>query len=203
MSSSALASVFCIFVNLVQTKKASLRSEMKRRTAALTPEEKRVESANICEQLGRLPEIADSSLVLAFASLPDEPNLDLLWSGALPLALPRVDGEELQIWKVPTLADLQKGAFGIREPDPELCSRLDPSEIDTVLVPGMAFDKKNLRRLGRGGGFYDRFLANSSANKIGICFQHQLVDEVPCESHDCSVDQVVSGLSPYHSQKAE
>ncbi|MEM1294771.1 MAG: 5-formyltetrahydrofolate cyclo-ligase [Verrucomicrobiota bacterium] len=189
------------FVNSIQSAKSELRREMKRLTAKLSMDQRATQSAAIYEQLLRLPELKDSSLILAFASLRDEPDLDALWQSSLTLALPRVNGHELQIWRVSSLADLNQGAFGIREPNPEKCTRLDPAEIDAVLVPGVAFDRQTRRRLGRGGGFYDRFLASAKGTRIGICFPHQLVDDVPVEEHDCGVDLVISGTD--HAEQSE
>jgi 5-formyltetrahydrofolate cyclo-ligase len=86
-------------------------------------------------------------------------------------------------------ADLAEGAFHIMEPAGEpFC---DYERIDVVLVPGMAFDAAG-RRLGRGRGYYDRFLAaHPHVYKIGVCFPFQRVAEVPAEPHDVVMDEVV------------
>tara|TARA_R110002096_G_scaffold147671_21_gene307802 strand:+ start:27687 stop:28253 length:567 start_codon:yes stop_codon:yes gene_type:complete len=183
----------------IKEAKADLRREMKRRAAELSAEQRVVQSEQICEQILQIPNLGEAGTVLVFASLPDEPNLDSLWSSAVPWALPQVVGKELRIWRVSALNQLQRGVLGIREPNPELCERIDPAEITTILVPGLAFDRKSGRRLGRGGGFYDRFLADSQASKIGIGFAHQVVDGVPFETHDCCVDRVISGSD--HTEK--
>jgi 5-formyltetrahydrofolate cyclo-ligase len=69
-----------------------------------------------------------------------------------------------------------------------------PEEIDLILIPGLAFTRKG-ERLGRGGGYYDRFLARVGlrAVKLGICFKEQLLEELPIESHDARVDRVLAG----------
>jgi 5-formyltetrahydrofolate cyclo-ligase len=69
-------------------------------------------------------------------------------------------------------------------------------KIDLVIVPGMAFDSKG-NRLGRGGGFYDRLLPTLSCPKVGVCRNHQFVEEVPVQSWDQKVDIVVTPANCY------
>ena len=87
---------------------------------------------------------------------------------------------------------LVPGAFGILEPGPDarLCS---PGEIDLLLVPGVAFTCGGLR-CGRGRGYYDRYLAQTAFRgfRLGVCFAHQLIDALPAEAHDVTMDCVVS-----------
>ena len=80
------------------------------------------------------------------------------------------------------------GKFGISEPVGTL---VKPSEIDLIFVPGVMFDV-SLNRLGRGGGYYDRFLTEVSAFKIGICPDDLLIDQLPSESFDLRVDMVIT-----------
>jgi 5-formyltetrahydrofolate cyclo-ligase len=103
------------------------------------------------------------------------------------------------------------GAFGIREPAPvssreapptpssrarhEVPTRdlIPPSEIDLMIVPGVAFDSAG-RRLGRGKGFYDRYLSQPAAAhiyKVGLCAPHALVPEIPAEAHDIEMDEII------------
>lgn len=107
---------------------------------------------------------------------------------------PRIDMELLALYAVGSLFDLQPARWEIREPRalPEML--VQPSEVDLILVPGVAFTAGGLR-CGRGGGFYDRLLANlpASACKVGVCFAEQVVEEVPMEAHDFPVDTVIWG----------
>jgi 5-formyltetrahydrofolate cyclo-ligase len=87
-------------------------------------------------------------------------------------------------------ADLQRGAFNIMEPTGALFTDYDAIEV--AIVPGMAFDAEG-HRLGRGKGYYDRFLAKiPHAYKIGLCFSWQLIDEVPHDTNDIMMDEVIS-----------
>lgn len=85
------------------------------------------------------------------------------------------------------------GPFQIPEPHRKRIRRLPVSAIDLILVPGIAFDGKG-RRLGRGGGYYDRFLSRVPARipRIGLCFKFQVVDRLPHEPHDQTVSQLIT-----------
>ena len=88
---------------------------------------------------------------------------------------------------------MRPGRWNLMEPDPEHCTVVAPAEIDLLLVPGLAFSRAG-GRLGRGGGFYDRFLSevHPRAVKLGVCFHVQLFPELPLEAHDCAMDQIVT-----------
>ena len=97
----------------------------------------------------------------------------------------------------PTLAALREwcGVTGIRTVTPE--SDPDPSGVDVVIVPGVAFTAAG-DRLGQGGGWYDRFLARvrPDAVTVGVCFTEQVLDGLPVEEHDIALDRVVTDADP-------
>jgi 5-formyltetrahydrofolate cyclo-ligase len=151
-------------------------------------------STEICRKLMVHPKVQDAHVVMAYCSLPDEVNthelLDRLLAEGKQVLLPRVIGDglmELRIYTGPK--DLAEGAFHIMEPTGEPFTDID--SIDVALVPGMSFDKSG-NRLGRGKGFYDRFLRHAHLYKIGVCFGFQMVDRVPTGPFDVPVDEVVS-----------
>jgi 5-formyltetrahydrofolate cyclo-ligase len=86
--------------------------------------------------------------------------------------------------------ELKKGPYGVLEPISK--ALLDPQDLDLVIVPGLAFDKKG-NRLGRGKGCYDRFLSTLSGNtpSIGLAFDFQILPLIPTTNHDVSVTQVI------------
>lgn len=147
------------------------------------------------------PRLAEARIILAYYSLPDEVNThqlidDLLADGKTVL-LPTVIGEGLMEWHVySSKSELKNGAFGIGESAGELYSGFSkytsPSEKQMIaLVPGVAFDAAG-RRLGRGKGYYDRFLAtHPHIYKIGVCFDFQRVTKVPVDEQDVPVDEVI------------
>lgn len=162
--------------------KADLRRRIRTRIGSLSPEQRAAASAVVVRRLRPLL----VGRVLLYAALPDEVDLTALLAER-DLILPRVDGPDLVLHQV--TRPLVPGAWGIDEPDPE-----DPvvelSTVDTVVVPGRAFDAAG-RRLGRGKGFYDRLL-NTSALRIGVGFDEQLVETVPTEDHDQRVARVLT-----------
>ena len=133
--------------------------------------------------------------IMAYWPLPDEvdirPLIDQLVAEGKTVVLPKITGDEtMELRRYTSRADLQEGAFHIMEPVGE--PFVDYDQIDVALVPGMAFDAAG-HRLGRGKGYYDRFLAaHPHLVKIGICFPFQRVAEVPSEAHDIIMDEVIS-----------
>ena len=133
--------------------------------------------------------------LLLYSALPDEvPTqtlIDELVAQGKTVLLPRVVSDtDMELRRYSGPADLQQGAFGIMEPMAELFT--DYAAIDVAIIPGMAFDDEG-HRLGRGKGYYDRFLAKLSPTtyKIGLCFSWQRVDHVPTDDHDIPMDEVI------------
>ena len=100
------------------------------------------------------------------------------------------------------LDQLVIGPWGLAQPDPAAATWL-PAEarIDLVVVPGLAFDRRGYR-IGWGGGYYDRFLAQVQAVKIGLCYDELVLDCIPGESHDVPVDLVVAETTIYQGEIA-
>jgi len=90
-------------------------------------------------------------------------------------------------------AELAPGYCGIPEPDPFTAATIDPKIIDAVILPGSVFDLRG-GRLGYGGGYYDRFLANDApqALRIGVAFEIQVIDSVPTMPHDQPMDYLIT-----------
>ena len=108
------------------------------------------------------------------------------------IVLPCVTGPStMELREYTGAADLSIGAFGIPEPTGCLFTHL--SDIELALIPGMAFDAAG-HRLGRGKGYYDRFLAQTqmqSVRKWGVCYDFQLLDSIPTDAHDQPVERVL------------
>lgn len=145
-------------------------------------------------KLSRHPRLADAHTVLLYSALPDEvptqPLLSRLATEGKTVLLPRVVNDtDMELRRYTGLQDLEQGAFGIMEPTGELFTDYD--DIDVAVIPGMAFDREG-HRLGRGKGYYDRFLTQlPHTYKIGICFPFQLVDHVPTDAHDILMNEVI------------
>ena len=145
-------------------------------------------------KLSRHPRLADAHTVLLYSALPDEvptlPLLNRLSTEGKTVLLPHVVNDtDMELRRYTGSNDLEQGAFGIMEPTGELFTDYD--DIDVAVIPGMAFDREG-HRLGRGKGYYDRFLTRlPHTYKIGVCFPFQLVDHVPADAHDILMDEVI------------
>ena len=144
----------------------------------------------------------ESKVIMAYASTPDELQLNELFSACFAdkkiLAIPLIVGKgEMQAVEVPSFESLEVGAFNILTVKAELRRFIKPAQIDCVIVPGVAFDIHG-NRLGLGGSYYDRFLPRAvNAKKIALAYDFQLVDSLPTETHDASINYVLT-RSGYH-----
>ena len=174
--------------------KCELRSLMRQRKRQFTQQQLCELSLSIVDRLRTMLNSTDT--IVAYYSLDDEVDthdlIDELLADGKTVYLPRVVSDDEMVLCCYTGADsLSKGAFGIMEPVGKPVST--DTHIDAVLVPGMAFDVEG-HRLGRGKGYYDRFLSSLSRPLpllIGVCFDFQKVDVVPTEPFDVSVNVVV------------
>jgi 5-formyltetrahydrofolate cyclo-ligase len=176
--------------------KAEIRREMRRIRAGIV--DRRTRSLRVCEAVIRRLEPATGSphslLVLAFVGVGSEPDtstlIDRLVAGGHAVALPRVEGTDLVAVRWKPGSPLAIGPFEIPAP---AGPPLDPAAVDVAIVPGLAFTADG-RRLGQGGGFYDRFLPllRSDCLTIGIGFAEQLVDDIPTDAHDRILDLVIT-----------
>ena len=186
--------------------KATLRAEILRRRDALPDAERASSGRRIIDTILGLPAYERSRTVLAYASFGSELRTDEFLRHALDggkrLVLPRVESGRLVLYEVSDIGrDLAPATWGIREPVPDLCPPASPNEVDFALVPGVAFDPK-CRRLGYGGGFYDRLLGaglSDGAPTVAGAFGVQIVDEVPVDPSDIPVNAVITEAQKYHT----
>ena len=153
-------------------------------------------SLSVLSRLNGNEHLQRAETILMYYSLPDEVNthayIDQLLTEGKKILLPEViDGENMVIREYTGKHDLKEGAFHIMEPVGSLFPEERYQEINLAIIPGMAFDAKR-NRLGRGKGYYDRFLQKiPQVYKIGICFPFQLVDEIPTEETDIKMDAIM------------
>lgn len=171
--------------------KKSLRQQIRRLKKEYSPEQLMAQSEVIMGKLERKPDFERAQSVMLYASLPDEvQTLAFLdkWKNSKQIILPTVVGDDIIPVELTADSQMVEGDFHILEPENHPYS----GPLDLIVVPGMAFDKTG-HRLGRGKGFYDRFLIKYPEVKtIGICFDFQLLDSIPTEPHDRVVDEVVT-----------
>ena len=175
--------------------KRSLRRAVIAERDALADAERAARSEAIADRLLGLDEAAGAATVLAFWSFGSEvdtaPLIDRLRSLGTTVALPRTrDGDIVPVVWTPG-SSMTETSFGAREPTDGRV--LEARELDLIVVPGVAFDR-SCRRVGYGGGFYDRLLASTreGAAAVAIAFGMQVVDEVPSGPLDRTVDAIVT-----------
>ena len=176
-------------------EKAAWRERFRAARRAMPEAERAAASRAVCARVLALPEVRAARAVGAFWPLPDEPDLRpalrTLRERGVTVALPVVAGPRRLEHRAFEGADaLVAGRWGLREPRPA-APPVDVGDLDVVLVPGLAFGRDG-SRLGYGGGYYDAFLAVTSAVRVGVTFSAALVETVPTEPHDVAVDMVVT-----------
>lgn len=146
------------------------------------------------------PRVLEADTILMYHSLPDEVNthsaLDQLLAMGKKVLLPKVISDtEMTIHEYTGPDSLQPSEpYGILEPTTPELSILN-LQLSIVIVPGMAFDRQG-HRLGRGKGYYDRFLSRvPNIYKIGVCFPFQMLESIPSESTDVVMDEVITSLN--------
>ena len=175
------------------TSKDEIRRMMRERRRALTPKERTAASEIICAKLAALDFHSPIAVYLASPQEIDlSPFIRKMLEDRVKVVAPRWNGEtyELAVLKGQDEAHLRQGPMGILEPaEAEVVS---PKEVEVWLVPGLAFTR-NGKRLGYGGGWYDRLLAAAPKDslKLGIAHAFQVVDDLPSEPHDILLAGIV------------
>lgn len=171
--------------------KEEIRDRIKTRKSLLSAAEKTAAARRVFSRLEQSAAFMLAEKVLLYHSLPDELSTREFidkWSGRKRFFLPRVNGVNLDILPYDR-SRLELGAFHIEEPVGDELT--DPAEIELIVVPAVAYDRRG-NRLGRGKGFYDRLLSTTKATKIGVGYDFQLVDEIDVEPHDIPMDMVIT-----------
>ena len=190
----------------------TLRKHVLRIRDAMNPEERTAKSRQIHAMLTGHPAVAGARHLFVYVNFRSEvETLDLinhLISSGKTVSVPvtlRDTSRLLAVRITDPESQLVPGCYDIPEPTAARVveATVDPAEIDTVLLPGSVFDIHG-GRLGYGGGFYDRFLSEDApgALRIGLAFAVQLVERVPVESHDQSMDFLVTEDQIYECRRA-
>ena len=171
--------------------KKTLRQQIRALKKLHSQEELLTQSEKILQRLAAHPCFLQAEKVMLYASLPNEvQTLDFIdiWRHQKTIILPTVVGDDIIPVELAENVTFAEGDFHIPEPQ----NHPYTGEFDLIVVPGMAFDA-NGHRLGRGRGYYDRFLAQHlDVHTIGLCFDFQLLPEVPSEPHDRIIDEIIT-----------
>ena len=154
-------------------------------------------SANIFSELTKHERMREFHFVHCFVGQSDEPDtlpiLEWMLNQGKKVAVPCVDSDkvELQHSLIISTDALEIGKFGIFDVPPEKRIEVKISDLDLVLVPWIAFDLSG-GRFGYGRGYYDRFLNKTEGFRVGVCYEFQVVDQVPMEAHDIYMQALIS-----------
>lgn len=178
--------------------KKQLRKQIRERKKEFSLPEKIELSRSVFEKIEKEELFKEAKVVLLYYSMDDEVYThDFVEKHykTKTILLPCVDGDDLILRQYLGIESMKAGEqFGILEPVGKEFNDLE--KIDLMIIPGVAFDKEK-NRLGRGRGFYDRLLKTVNATKIGVCFDFQIVEQVPTEDFDVKMDVVISTTNIY------
>ena len=187
-----------------QERKAAIRKQAHENRK--NQEDKEAVSIAIMNRFMELPEYDAARTVMFYVDVRDEGRT----RQALPAALATgkrivvpycVDGE-LELFWLEVMDELELGMYRILEPKNELRDvvhkRLQPEDLDLIMVPGVAFDK-NGGRTGHGKGYYDKLLEHAKPETplVALAFECQMFDEIPMDHHDIFMDKVVTENNVY------
>lgn len=175
----------------LKRRKKALRKEMQAKLRSMSPRERLKTSDRLCDRIRNLDAFQQAEVVMLFYPIQNEPDLRPLmeeFKDTKTILLPVAHRTKIEMRRYQGRQGLHRGRFGILEPKGEAFN----GEPDLIIVPGVAFDE-NANRLGRGGGYYDRFLTHfRNAKKYAVAYDFQVVKEVPMASHDVNIDAVLT-----------
>ena len=181
-------------------QKATIRKEILEKRESQDPKGRAVQSRSIMKTLLSLKEFQSADKILIYLSKEGEVGTHDLLGRAFELGkqvcIPVVDREsnELRISELPGPdVRFRLGAFGVREPAEEDLNFVSPDQMDLVIAPGLAFDRRG-GRVGYGKGYYDRLLSRvgSQIPRIALAFDYQVLDAVPQDENDIRVDAIIT-----------
>ena len=173
-------------------KKQVIRKNIASQKKLLSKDSALKRSQQICDRLEQTDIFQKSNCIAIYYAMDDEVQTSTLiekWYEKKNIALPVISGENINFHKYTGIKHISTGKSGIAEP--YNTEQIPPHDIDLFIVPGIAFDH-NCNRIGRGKGYYDRYLSSINKPMIGICFDFQLIDSIPTEKHDIKMTMVIT-----------
>ena len=182
----------------MDTDKVQLRQRLQKSLLEMSVEQREGKSRKACQNLISMPQFQDASVIMMYLSLVHEVDTTeailCAWQQGKVVAVPKVFWQQRHMIAV-EIHSLESGfsteVGGLR--NPVKGAPIPADKIDMVVTPALGFDRRG-NRLGRGGGYYDRFFANKElkACRCGFAFAEQVVELVPVSSLDESVDLLVT-----------
>ena len=180
---------------LTKEKKAlrlMIRATMR---AQWTEEYRQKVSQKVCQQIETFLPFVRSQCIALYCAMHDEVDLtDILerYKEEKTLVIPRVEGEDINFYHYQPDSLITSEDYKILEPTAAFQEAIDPSDIELILVPGLAFDPRG-GRMGRGKGFYDRFFARCpQALRVAVTSSLQIVDKIPLDPWDVLMHYIIT-----------
>jgi 5-formyltetrahydrofolate cyclo-ligase len=173
------------------TDKRELRQRFRQLREGFDEEYAKASSEAVVQNLVNWPLLQTAQTALSYLAFRNEIDLSPLFElmPHISWIVPRVSGPQL-ILHIHDRQRLVRHRFGMLEPAPDL-PQIEPGDLDLVLVPGVAFDRRG-GRLGFGGGYYDRLLPLTAAWRVGVTYDQTLVNRLPVHEHDQLVHWIVT-----------
>ena len=177
-------------------EKTSLRKKVIAQMKALGRDEKLTVEEKLMEELFRSELWAEANTIGITISMDFEwdtrPIIIAAWEAGKKIAVPkcRPGNREMDFYEIGSFSHLEVSSFGLEEPSTANCEHTKKEDIDLMVVPGVAFDRRGYR-IGFGGGYYDRYLADFQGASLSLCSSFQLYDELPAEPYDVPVDRLI------------
>ncbi len=178
------------------TSKTVLRAHFKEMREGLSKDYRRsldyeIESRILCSSC-----YSDADIIFTYVSQDPEPDttgvIRAAFANGKKVAVPLcTEGNTMEFYFIKSTDDLIKGKFGLLEPDVNKCKKAEPTEKSLCIVPALSFDAKGYR-LGRGGGYYDRYLKDFKGVSAGICYNSFFRLSLPKDTFDIPVDIIVT-----------
>lgn len=179
--------------------KAAFRRAMQERESSISVSQREKSDLLLQKQFLALADVQQAETILLFYGMKNEintqPLLMALQMQGKRVLLPRCLPHHQMEARVYHPQQMKQHRYGMWEPDVD-CTVVKKDEIDFILVPALCFDRQG-RRMGRGGGFYDRYLADFAGRTAGLCREMLLCDEVPIDAWDRPVELVVTEQTVY------
>jgi 5-formyltetrahydrofolate cyclo-ligase len=175
----------------IKREKEQIRNNVRVLKKMLSVEEKNQQAEAVFRKIELLPEFIAANSILIYWSTSDElPTYDIIrnWSQDKLIILPSIHKDKIVLKRYTSQEKLVQKTLGIWEPN---LIQTYKGKVDLVIVPGIAFDK-NKNRLGRGRGYYDRFLKKNKLFRIGVGFDCQLFDSFSTEKTDIPMDKIIT-----------
>lgn len=175
----------------INLEKSLIRHKIRSQKKELTEEQKKESAEAVFKKIEQLPDFIKAKTILLYWSteheLPTHDFIDKI-SSQKKILLPVVVGHMMIVKPYTGKDTMTKGKLGIWEPESQDTYL---NEIDLVIAPGVAFDKKK-RRLGRGRGYYDQYFKDKKIKKWGVAFDFQLLERIPVTEHDVRMNKVIT-----------